>query len=246
MTSLSPTASRRRFVQMLWLSAALHAAVIGLTRLPPQTLAQLPAALQVQLAEPLAAVALPAPVIETLPVRPPAAPPEAALVPPKASLPMMTQAAPQPALLPATAPVSPLATSTQVASAQTAPAQAASSRDAPGPRLNIPLAVDTRYYATKELDAVPVALRKPDPAYPPQAEDQRVSGHVVLRLHLEADGSISQSEVVVVSPGGVFGELFKKSALDAIKAAKFRPAKRNGLPVRALVEFRVVFEHDGS
>lgn len=246
MTSLSLPDSRHRFLQMLWLSAALHAAVIGLTRLPPQSLAQPPQELQVQLAEPLAAVALPAPVVETLPARPPAAQPEAAPVPSKVP---PAQAVPQPALLPAAAPVPSnlSAISTQVATAQTAPVQsAATSHDAPGPQLNIPLAVDLRYYATKELDAVPVPVRKPDPVYPAQAEDQNVSGHVLLRLHLEADGSISQSEVIAVSPGGVFGELFKKSALDSIKATKFRPAKRNGLPVRALVEFRVVFEHDGS
>jgi len=243
MTSLSLPDSRRRFLQMLWLSAALHAAVIGLTRLPPQSLSQPPQELQVQLAEPLAAVALPVPVVKTKisAVRPVAAP-----APPKVQ---PSQAAPQPALLPAAVPVptSTPAPPTQVATTQTAPAQsAAASHDAPGPQLNIPLAADLRYYVTKELDAVPVPVRKPDPLYPAQAEDQRVSGHVVLRLHLEADGSISQSEVITISPGGVFGELFKKSALDSIKTAKFRPAKRNGLPVRALVEFRVVFEHDGS
>lgn len=114
------------------------------------------------------------------------------------------------------------------------------------PQVNIPQVVDTRYHAVKELDVVPIPVVKPNPVYPPQAEDQGVTGKVLLRLHLEADGSISQSEVISVVPGGVFGEMFKKSALDAVRNLKFRPAKRNGLPVRAILEFRVVFEQDAD
>jgi protein TonB len=85
-------------------------------------------------------------------------------------------------------------------------------------------------------------LRKPEPVYPSQAEEQGVPGRVVIRLHLESDGSVSKTEVVSVIPGGVFGELFRKSTLDAIKGLRFRPAQRNGQPVRAVVEIPVVFE----
>jgi TonB family protein len=108
--------------------------------------------------------------------------------------------------------------------------------------VSAPLLVDTRYYPTKELDVLPVALHKPEPVYPPQAEEQDISGKVLLRLHLEADGSISQADVVSVTPGGVFGELFKKSVQDAVRTLRFKPAKRNGLAVRALVEFWIVFD----
>ena len=88
----------------------------------------------------------------------------------------------------------------------------------------------------------PSALRRPEPVYPVQADEQSVSGRVVVRLHLEKDGSISKTEVVSVTPGGVFGEMFKKSTLDSMKSIRFRPAQRNGLPVRAVVEIPVVFE----
>jgi protein TonB len=65
-----------------------------------------------------------------------------------------------------------------------------------------------------------------------------------VRLHLESDGSVSKAEVVLVAPGGVFGELFKKATLDSLKTARFRPAQRDGLPVRAVVEIPVVFESE--
>lgn len=244
MTSFSLPDSRRRFLQVLWLSAALHAAVIGLTHLLPQTLAALPQTLaalppelQVQLAQPVAP----------------------AQAPPPQSQPEPPPQTPQPTVVPVTLPKPVIAVrpqSTQPATQQTVPniapaisnappaVSTSSAREAPGPQINIPQLVDTRYYVVKELDAPPQTLRKPEPVYPPQAEDQGVSGSVLLRLHLEADGSISQSEVISSTPGGVFGELFRKSALDSVKALRFRAAKRNGLPVRALLEFRVVFEQD--
>lgn len=122
------------------------------------------------------------------------------------------------------------------------PAPPAAGRESPGIELAVPQFVDTRYYTAKELDVQPAALRKPDPEYPPQAEDQGIAGRVVIRLHLEADGSVSKTELVSASPGGVFGELFKKSTLDSVRGIRFRPAQRNGQPVRAVVEIPVVFE----
>lgn len=245
MTSLSLSDSRRRFLQMLWLSAALHAAVIGLTRLPQQTMVAAPPELQVQLTAPLPAAQVSSAIPEATPA------PEPAVAP--VSTRPVALPAPQPVPTPAPQPMPrPVASTPAQASppAVSAVPSAALSRDAPNsvaaPQLSIPQIADMRYYAVKELDALPAALRKPDPVYPPQAEDQGVSGSVLLRLHLEADGSISQSEVVAATPSGVFGELFRKSALDAVRTLKFRPAKRNGLPVRALVEFRVVFEQDAN
>jgi len=246
MTSLSLPDSRRRFLQMLWFSAALHALVIGLTRLPPLTLAALPPELQVQFAQPAPTARPPAvtPEPQTLPRQtlpaPAKSPPLA--VPPSPVVQSSPQPvpAPSPEALPRAVVPSPVQTSLPAA------LPSAASREAPGPQVNIPLTVDSRYYATRELDPLPAALHKPDPVYPPQAEDQGVSGSVLLRLHLEADGSISQTEVVSATPAGVFGDLFKKSALDSIRTLRFRPAKRNGQPVRALVEFRVVFEQGGA
>lgn len=112
------------------------------------------------------------------------------------------------------------------------------------PVINVPLLADTRYYTAKELDMQPSALRRPQPVYPPRAEEQGVAGRVVVRLHLEADGSVSRMEVVSMAPGGAFGELFRKATLDSLAGIRFRPAQRNGRAVRAVVEIPVVFEPD--
>ena len=235
MTSLSLPVARRRFLAMLWLSAALHAAMIGLTRLPPPVQVSLPPELEVRLERPAPPAqpvqSLPQPKPEISPPRPVQAAPQ---IPPKQ----------QPVIQPMVEPVAPVvAPAPQLVPVPVAaPPVPTPTREAPGPQVNIPLVVDTRYYSAKELDIQPSALRRPEPVYPVQADEQGVSGRVVVRLHLEADGSISKTEVVSVTPGGVFGEMFRKSTLDSLKSIRFRPAQRNGQPVRAVVEIPVVFE----
>jgi protein TonB len=239
MTGLSLPVARRRFLFMLWLSVALHALVIGLTRLPPPIAVPLPPELKVLLGPPL----------------PPAPPAEAEAKPtPQPIRPFLpalrSRLQAQPVVEPLPQPVVQPGTQVPAASPQVALAPplsatvAAPSRESPGPQLNIPLAVDSRYYTAKELDIQPIALHRPEPVYPVQAEEQGVAGRVVIRLHLEVDGTVSKIEVMSVAPGGGFGELFKKSTLDSVKNIRFRPALRNGQPVRAIVEIPILFEPD--
>lgn len=246
MTSLSLPVARRRFLIMLWLSLALHALVIGLTGLPPPVVVSVPQELEVRMAQAAADVkpAEPAPVTEPEPKPAPRPLTSSRPAPPQ----MQPQVAPQAATVSEAEPVAPPVA--VVPSAPPSPARAqpqpgpavAPARKAPGPALDIPLLADTRYYTAKELDVQPSVLRRPEPVYPFQAEARGVPGRVVIRLHVEADGRVSRTEVVSVTPGGAFGELFRKSTLDAFGAIRFRPAERNGQPVRALVEIPVLFE----
>lgn len=222
---------RRRFLVMLWLSLALHALALGFIVLPPPVTVPLPKDISVEIVGPA-----PSPRPEPRPVSanrgvaaPPASVPQPLSVPlPPPSAPAVTEAA-EPAPAAAAAP--------QVA--------AEPSREAPGLPLDLPLLADPRYYTARELDVQPIALRRLEPAYPPAAEARGVGGRVLVRLHLEADGSVSRIEVVSVAPAGVFGELFRQATLEALRSARFRPAQRNGQPVRAVVEIPVVFTPDG-
>lgn len=236
MTSFSPLDSRRRFLQMLWLSAALHAAVIGLTRLPQRAVAVLPPELQVELARPpgLSIPDLGPPPLPRPPVKQKQITSQPVAVPAPTAMPSraVVQVTPAPAVMSASQPTSSNASSVTLNVV---------THNAPGPQVNIPLAVDARYYQAKELDVVPRGL-KGEPEMPPQAQDAGVGGRVELRLHLEADGSISESEVISVKPGGVFGELFKKSALEWARSQRhIQPATRGGRSVRAILIVPVVF-----
>lgn len=227
-------APRRRFVTMLWLSLALHALVIGFAQLPPSVKVPLPSEFNIEIAEP-ASVAQAAPPQSE---QKQAVQPESAQQRPA---PPMRHEPPPPHA--AELPVSPsISTGGQPVPAE--PPSAIAAREAPGPVLNVPLLADARYYLARELDVQPSALSRPEPVYPTRAEEQDVAGRVLVRLHLEADGSISRTEVVSVIPGGVYGDMFRKATLDSLKAIRFKPALRNGLPVRAVVEIPVVFEPD--
>jgi protein TonB len=233
MTGPTMPSARRRFLVTLWLSLALHALVIGFARLPPSVKVPLPAEFNVVIAEPVPALPHPA---EPSPV----AEPVAAARPPSSPQLRLEASAPQAVALPLPPAADP-APPQPVAGVSPQPVPV---REPPGPVLDVPLLADTRYYLAKELDVQPMALRRPEPIYPPRAEEQGVAGRVLVRLRLEADGSISKTEVVSVTPAGAYGDMFRQATLEALRAVRFRPARRGGQPVRAVVEIPVVFEPD--
>jgi protein TonB len=112
---------------------------------------------------------------------------------------------------------------------------------APAPAAAITSAVDLTYYSARDLDVQPRALREIEPDYPRDADRQRLSGRVRLQLKLEADGRISDIDVVSATPPGVFEE----SSIKAFRDARFAPAQKNGRPVRARVVIEVLYDWEG-
>ncbi|OZA28964.1 MAG: energy transducer TonB [Hydrogenophilales bacterium 17-61-9] len=121
------------------------------------------------------------------------------------------------------------------------PAAAVPAEPAPAPALAITSAVDLIYYSMREIDVLPRALREIVPGYPEDADRQRLSGTVRLRLELEADGRVSDIEVVSADPPGVFED----SAVKAFRDARFTPALKNGRPVRVWVMVPVEYDWEG-
>lgn len=249
MTVPTMPTTRRRFLVMLWLSLALHALVIGFAQLPPPARVPLPPEFSIRIVEsappPQAAARLPE---GDAVVRPQAGPrpsrPRQAPTPGR-PLRQASQAAAPAAEAPPTEAPPTEAHPPEAPALRLNPSPAITALDAPGPVLDVPLLADARYYPARELDVPPAALRRPEPVYPPRAEEQGVAGRVLVRLYLEADGSIGRTEVVSVTPAGAYGEMFRQATLDSLEATRFRPAQRNGRAVRAVVEIPVVFEPDG-
>jgi protein TonB len=111
----------------------------------------------------------------------------------------------------------------------------------PASPLAITSAVDLTFYNARDLDVQPRALREVVPDYPADADRQRLSGRVRLQLKLEADGRVSDVDVVSATPPGRFEE----SAVRAFRDARFAPAQKNGRPVRALVLIEVEYDWAG-
>ena len=222
----------------LWISAALHLALIGLVQIRPARLPAAPAPVLLARLEPRPAVA-------PRPANPPS-PPVASVVP-KATpaettpaskpvtppLPAPAAAAPQPA--PSATPAAPSAQAAELPNNPDAEAK-------PGPSVAVPLLANPVYYAARELDVQPHALKSIQPIYPNSALDRGLSGTVLVELHLEADGSISKVNIISADPPGYF----EQSTLAAFEHARFSAAIRHGEPVRCKIVVRVKYDFDGQ
>ncbi|HZP94086.1 MAG TPA: TonB family protein [Burkholderiales bacterium] len=78
-------------------------------------------------------------------------------------------------------------------------------------------------------------VKKVRPKYPPEAEAQHIEGRVKVRLSVELDGSVSNVEVLLSEPPGVFDA----AVLEAVRQYKF---KKDGTTYQADQE--VVFKID--
>lgn len=80
-------------------------------------------------------------------------------------------------------------------------------------------------------------LNNPKPPYPPQLLEEGVGGTVKLRVMVEADGKPSSVEIVSASH-----PLFGRSAQQTVRDRyTFRPATRNGQPIRHSYVFSITF-----
>ena len=82
----------------------------------------------------------------------------------------------------------------------------------------------------------PQLLRFVEAAYPQAAQDAGLTADVLLRLRVEADGSVSEAEVI-----GPAGHGFDEAAVAAARAFLFSPALANGQPVAVRIPFKYSF-----
>ncbi len=72
----------------------------------------------------------------------------------------------------------------------------------------------------------PVLVTRVDPRYPDAARRLNLSGEVVLRIVVEANGTVGRIEVLSPGPAGM-----TEAAGDAVRRWTFRPARVSGQPV---------------
>lgn len=242
----------RRPLAAAWVSLGLHGALIALVQVAPPA--------SVSLGEPviearLVSTHVASPAKAVPPPEPEVVVPEAIAEPPPAKVPLLAPsvtAEPMPVSKPVTplpvrpAPPAPSAPPQPVvatpAEPVSEPVSAPPQAPAPTPAATITSSVDLNYYSAREVDVHPRALHKIEPEYPYAADRQRLSGKVRLQLRLEADGRISDVDVVSAVPPGMFEE----ASVKAFRSARFAPAQRQGRPVRALVVIEVVFDWEGQ
>lgn len=106
------------------------------------------------------------------------------------------------------------------------------------PDAGLPAPIDPHWYPPRQLDRPPRGLATIRPDYPQEARRQGIEGHVRLRLRIDEEGRVHAAEVLDSAPPGVFD----MAALAAFQSARYTPALRNGRPVRAEIELRVLFK----
>jgi protein TonB len=243
----------QRPLAALWMSLGVHVALIALVQVaPPAAISLREPVIEARLVSRPAAPSAP-PAVKTPPrapeVKTPDVPPKAVplIAPSKAAeavpvarpAPVPSSPAPAETMAPAPQPAAPPPAEPQPAPV---PATPGTGTARPAPDLTMTSSVDLTYYSARELDVQPRALRRIEPEYPADADRQRLSGKVRLLLKVEADGRLSDIEVVSASPPGLFEDAAKKAFQDA----RFSPAQKNGQPVRAQVLIEVVFDWAGQ
>jgi TonB family protein len=85
----------------------------------------------------------------------------------------------------------------------------------------------------------PVAERTPPLQYPPIALRQRVEGTVELNVFVDERGNVSDAQIVQAA-GGKAG--LNEAAVENVKRRHYRPATKDGVPVKVWMSVRVRFE----
>ena len=87
-------------------------------------------------------------------------------------------------------------------------------------------------------DRMPTVVKRVEPAYPDKARHAGISGRVVLKFLVEADGRISKPSILEAHPEGVF----EQSVLAAIRQWRFKPGYHRESAVAAWVILTFQFD----
>lgn len=90
---------------------------------------------------------------------------------------------------------------------------------------------------TVDADYKAAYLNNPKPPYPPLAFRMKVEGTVMLKVHVQPDGSCG--EVLLARTSG--NDLLDRSAMDTVAKWKFTPAKSQGKDIAQWVSIPITF-----
>ncbi|HZP91280.1 MAG TPA: energy transducer TonB [Burkholderiales bacterium] len=118
-----------------------------------------------------------------------------------------------------------------------APAAPATETTPSPPPLEGSPALDLHYYAAGELDVYPVPRAPLTVALPAAAGRSAIEGWVRLLVQIDETGSVGSAEVHDAQPP----EIFDAAALEAVRGARFVPARKDGKEVRSRLMLELEF-----
>ncbi|MCB1051483.1 MAG: energy transducer TonB [Acidobacteria bacterium] len=87
---------------------------------------------------------------------------------------------------------------------------------------------------------LPVFHERVQPDYPPQAQNSKAEGFVVLEIVLKADGTIGDYQVLHRFADPSLG--FEQATMDAFRQWKWSPAEWEGQPVDCVFRLKMDFQ----
>jgi periplasmic protein TonB len=90
--------------------------------------------------------------------------------------------------------------------------------------------------------SAPVLIRSVEPDYPEKALHARVTGAVLVNLYVDVNGNPTHVHVIRGIGQRGTGLGFDESADNAVRQYKFKPALKNGKPVRVELNVEVYFQ----
>lgn len=87
----------------------------------------------------------------------------------------------------------------------------------------------------------PVPVRTVAPDYPRELRAHNISGIVMVRCNIDAQGNVAEASIAKSS-----NENFDNPAMEAVKKWKFKPASENGSPVAITVTIPIKFVADDN
>jgi TonB family protein len=94
------------------------------------------------------------------------------------------------------------------------------------------------YLLARELDVKPVPRNEVDPLYPNDAYLRNITGRVLATLLVNETGEVDKVIIVQAEPAG----LFEEAVQAAFKKARFTPALKAGVPVKAQLVVEVRYD----
>lgn len=91
-----------------------------------------------------------------------------------------------------------------------------------------------------EVDKAPVPVIAMPPQYPVMARNNGIEGEAIVIAVVDENGKVADVMIKSAKPG----EVFVNSSLNCIKEWVFRPAEKNGKPVKVKVEIPLKYKLD--
>lgn len=105
--------------------------------------------------------------------------------------------------------------------------------------LELPTFAADEYFSAHEVDQRATPVGEVPLVYPPAQSASETSGKVVLLLFINEAGHVDRAEVLEAVPSGDF----EASARAAFAATKFKPALKNGNPVKSRKIVEITYDH---